>query len=243
MCPPVSRMSHRETGVKVLAGPFLPVELTGNHAYRARAAVQGDRGDLLIPNFLVVGRRHLEPGRQVDPELDHFHRAPLAGKPAAVKLFVNDSGSGGHPLHVAGTNGAVVAGRVAMLQLALIDDGHGFKTPMGVLFNAARLGGRRKLVRTRVIEQQERADRRPTIMVGKQAADRKSVSHPMRLPISKDSLDRFHFVLPCFRAEHLPHLCCSRLLHLRKSGFAAAADPEFALVVFRDGQRSRADKQ
>src|ERR1035441_8268699 len=42
-------------------------------------------------------------------------------------LLMNHPGGRRHPLHVAGANLAMVAGRVAMLQLPLIDNGDGLK--------------------------------------------------------------------------------------------------------------------
>jgi hypothetical protein len=54
-----------------------------------------------------------------------------------VELLVNDAARGGHPLHVTRADQATGAGGVAVLQLALIDDGHRFETAVRVLADAA----------------------------------------------------------------------------------------------------------
>lgn len=45
-----------------------------------------------------------------------------------MKVLVNDAISSRHPLHVASADLATTATGVAMLQFALIRDGHGFKS-------------------------------------------------------------------------------------------------------------------
>jgi hypothetical protein len=52
-------------------------------------------------------------------------------------LLVQDAGGGGHPLHVAGADQAAFAGRVAMLDLALIDDRDGLEAAMRMNADAA----------------------------------------------------------------------------------------------------------
>ena len=81
---------------------------------------------------------------------------PLAGELARVELLVHDAGRRRHPLHVARADLAAGAGGVAVLDLALVDDGDGLEAAVRMLADAARLRGRLEL-RRRVIEQQERA--------------------------------------------------------------------------------------
>lgn len=50
----------------------------------------------------------------------------------------DDADCGGHPLYVTWTNKASAPGGIAVFNLALIDDGHRFKTAMGMAANAAR---------------------------------------------------------------------------------------------------------
>lgn len=67
-----------------------------------------------------------------------IHSPPGAGnEPFAVKLFVNDARGRGHPLDVAGTDGAVTAGRIAVLEFALVDNRDGLESPVRVLTDAA----------------------------------------------------------------------------------------------------------
>jgi hypothetical protein len=49
-----------------------------------------------------------------------------------VELLVEDAAGGGHPLHVARTEDAALAGRVPMLDLTFVDDGHGLEPAVRV---------------------------------------------------------------------------------------------------------------
>jgi hypothetical protein len=69
-----------------------------------------------------------------------------------MEFLVHQSAAGRHPLHVAGADRAAVAGAVAMIDFAVIDDRHGLETPVGMLSDTARLLGRRKVRRPRVVE-------------------------------------------------------------------------------------------
>ena len=52
---------------------------------------------------------------------------------------MQDAAGGRHPLHVARADHAALAGGVAVLDLALVDDGHGLEAAMRMLADAARL--------------------------------------------------------------------------------------------------------
>ena len=73
-------------------------------------------------------------------------------------LLVDNAGGCGHPLNVAGADFSSGAGGVAVLDLSLVDDGYGFKPAMGMLADAAALGGRGEFFWAGVVEQQERAE-------------------------------------------------------------------------------------
>jgi hypothetical protein len=90
--------------------------------------------------------------------LGEFEGAAGGGEVAAVLLFVDDAGGGGHPLDVAGVDGAAVAGGVAVVDRALVGDGDGFKATVGMLVDAAGLVGRREVGGAGVVEHEEGVD-------------------------------------------------------------------------------------
>jgi hypothetical protein len=53
-----------------------------------------------------------------------------------VELFVNDAARSGHPLHVTRADQATGTGGVAVLKLAVVDDGHRFEPAVRVLADA-----------------------------------------------------------------------------------------------------------
>jgi hypothetical protein len=85
---------------------------------------------------------------------------------------MEDAARGRHPLHVAGTDHAAIAGRIPVLDLAVIDDGDRLEPAMGMLADPTARGGRLEIVRPGIVEQQERADLRAERIVGKERADR-----------------------------------------------------------------------
>src|SRR3546814_5973640 len=100
---------------------------------------------------------------RTDTPFPHTTLFRSPGKAFRVVFFMDDAASRRHPLDVARADGAATAARVPVADFAVIDDGHGFKSAMRMLTNATR-GGRVGIeqVRTGVIEQQERADRKST---------------------------------------------------------------------------------
>ena len=134
--PACSRRSQRSTGVNVRAGPLTPAKSPAITRTVPAPPARGTWGMLRVEDVLIAGRRHLEAGREVDPELDHLHGPSLAGELEAVLLFVHDPRGGRHPLDVARADPAVVAARVPVLDLALVGDGHRLETAVGVLAHA-----------------------------------------------------------------------------------------------------------
>src|SRR5690606_6869248 len=88
------------------------------------------------------------------------------------------------------------AGRIAMGNLALVDDGDGLEAAMGMLPDAARRLGRPERMRARIIEQQEGADRSAVVAVGEQRADGEAVAHPMAAARMLDLCDFLHGLTP-----------------------------------------------
>ena len=121
----------------------------------------------------------------------HLERSAFAREALAVKLLVHHAAGGRHPLHVARPDRAVIAGRVAMFELALIDDRNGLESAVRMLAHAGPRGRRRELVGSGVVQQQERVELL-TFLIGEQAADRKTVADPMRPDVANDVSNRFH---------------------------------------------------
>ncbi len=78
------------------------------------AIVVGGGGDLVGGDLLVLGLGHFVLGGEVDPELE-----PHVGAVAGGHLRVHDAAAGGHPLHVAHADSALVALVVLVLERAL----------------------------------------------------------------------------------------------------------------------------
>ena len=80
-------------------------------------------------DFLVAGRGHLEGGGEIGPELEAVHAASVV---ALGHFLVNDAAAGGHPLHVAGGDGALIAHAVAVFDGAGEDVSDGLDAAMRV---------------------------------------------------------------------------------------------------------------
>src|SRR5690348_17294606 len=109
-----------------------------------------------------------------------------------MELLVQDAARGGHPLHLARADGAALAGRIPVRDLALIDDGDGLEAAMGMLAHAARRARRLERMRARIVEQQEGADRRAVAAIREERADRKAVPDPMAAARMFDLCDFLH---------------------------------------------------
>ena len=111
-----------------------------------------------------------------------------------MKFLVDDAVARGHPLHVARADFAATTARIAMLQLALIRDGHGFKTLVRMSAHAALLVAGRELIWCGVVEQQERTQLATQAVVVKHGAHGESVADPMHSRTLMDAKQFFHIL-------------------------------------------------
>ncbi len=95
-----------------------------------------------------------------------------------------------HPLHVAGTDAATATRTVAMLHLTRVNDSYCLEAAVRVLADTQALLCWREFHRAGVIQQQERADKRPQFRIGKQRAHWKTVADPV---MRRVTLDREEF--------------------------------------------------
>ncbi|MNP58073.1 hypothetical protein D3C76_1529530 [compost metagenome] len=83
-----------------------------------------------------------------------------------------------------------------MLQFALVDDGHRLEAAVRMLADATALRARREVMRTGMVEQQERADVLAEVVVGEQRAYREAVADPVGAGSAVDAENLFHDVPP-----------------------------------------------
>src|SRR5438445_1417300 len=106
----------------------LPPKAAADHA-NARAVVVGHLGDVAARDVLVARPGHLQGRRQVRPELEAVHASLRV---ALGHLLMEDPAAGGHPLHVTGSQGALVTEAVTVVHRPREDIGDGFDPAMGV---------------------------------------------------------------------------------------------------------------
>lgn len=148
-------------------------EVPGDHPHLPGAVRQRNHRNIGVQQRLVTRLGHFVLGRQIDPQLHHFHGAALARKsPANGTLHAECQRRRSSTGRRRGQSPAA-AGRVAVFHFALIDDGHRFKTAMRMLTHAAGAGGRAEFGWRRVIQQQERAHFRPQIVIREQRIHQK----------------------------------------------------------------------
>src|SRR4029078_5353438 len=75
----------------------------------------------------VARRRHLEPRREIDPELQDLERPAVAPELLRRDLGVLDAAPCRHPLHSAGADHALMPGAVAVRDGAFDDERHGLE--------------------------------------------------------------------------------------------------------------------
>src|SRR5258706_4162468 len=153
-CPAraVRRGAFGGGGYKTAPGPQGPA---ARHYPRFSAGKFRD-GELLRRKILVMRRFHLELARQVDPQLHAFQYAAGAREFLLAILRMDDAGAGRHPLHAAGIQQAVPAGRIMMLHRALAQERHGLVTAMRMRIEPAFVAGT-NAVGPEVVEHQEGA--------------------------------------------------------------------------------------
>ena len=70
---------------------------------------------------------------------------------------MNDAIAGRHPLHIARADDAAATGGIAVSHFALVGDGHGFKTFVWVLADAAwAVAVGFEIIRSRIVQHQKR---------------------------------------------------------------------------------------
>src|SRR5690606_35425381 len=113
-----------------------------------------------------------------------------------VELLVQDAGRRRHPLHVTRTDLAASAGRILVLDFALVNDGDGLESAVRMLADPARSRGRIEMHRTGVVEQQERAQFGTVAVVRKHRPHRKAVADPVLTRCILDAENLLHGTLP-----------------------------------------------
>jgi hypothetical protein len=118
-----------------------------------------------------------------------------------VVLLVDDAARGSHPLDVARSDHAAVAGRVAVLDLPVVNDRDRLEASVRVLADSATLACRLEQMRPGIVEQQERADVGAQVVVRKERANGKAVADPMLpvVPVPADDLGHVHSPIPTRR--------------------------------------------
>ena len=129
-------------------------QVSSYHACFTTGKFRDDK--LFRRQVLVVRRFHLELARQVDPQLHAFQNAAGTREFLLAILGVDDAGAGCHPLHAAGIQQAVAAGRIMVLHRALEQERHGFETAVRMRVEPALVAGTNALG-PEVVEHQERA--------------------------------------------------------------------------------------
>lgn len=121
----------------------------------------GDGGDQIPGDILISRGRGFILRRKIDPKLHHLKFTAPGRDVRRVIFLVQDAASGGHPLHITRPDDAPRAGGIAMLDLAVRNEGHRLKALMGMSADAARGTGLwAKVMRPGVIKQQKGAGRR-----------------------------------------------------------------------------------
>ncbi|MNT45822.1 hypothetical protein D3C72_1824240 [compost metagenome] len=105
---------------------------------------------------------------------------------------MQDAAARRHPLHVAGADHAALPGRVAMRDLALVDDGHGLEAAVRMLANPARALRRREVGRPGIVQKQKRAQLLAVAHVRKHRAHRKAISDPVLTRCAVDAQNALH---------------------------------------------------
>jgi len=102
---------------------------------------------------------------------------------------VYEAGCRRHPLDVTQPNLSATARRIAVLDLARIDDGDCLEAPMRMFAHAKPFVGRSKLSGAGVVEEQERAEDRTQIGIGEERAHGETVAHPVAVGAPLDTAD------------------------------------------------------
>ncbi len=116
-------MQERDRGVRD-ARARMAGDLTGDDPQERAAVVRGQQRHLAAADVLVARGRHLQAGRQVDPQLDAVERAAAGDDLLGRGLDVEDAATGGHPLRVAVGDDAAATVGVLVAEHAVEHVGH-----------------------------------------------------------------------------------------------------------------------
>jgi hypothetical protein len=94
------------------------------------AVVRRQRRNIRALQADVTRLAHLQPRRQIDPQLQHFERAALFLELRRGGFGMHEAAAGGHPLHAARSDHAFMAAAVAVRDVAFENEGQGFKAAM-----------------------------------------------------------------------------------------------------------------
>jgi hypothetical protein len=166
-------------------------KIAGDHANVSRSVLECDGGDTTRRDLLISRGGHLVGGGQIDPKLHQFEKPAICREAFAMELLVDHTRRGCHPLDVTRSDGAVVAGRVAVIEFAVVDDGDRLEPAMRMLPHAPAAGRRREFMGARVVEQQKRTRELGLFVVGKQRTDGETVPHPVLRNLAANGGDLF----------------------------------------------------
>ncbi len=164
-------------------------ERPGDHPQQ-RPAVRGrQQRDLARPDVLVARLGHLQPGRQVDPELEAVEQPAADHEFLRRRLDVQDAAARGHPLGVAVGDQAAAAVGVLVPERAVDDVGDGLEAAVRVPRGALGLTGA-VVHLAHLVHVHERVEPRQ-VHPGERAPDRE----PLALEARRGGGDRGDFPL------------------------------------------------
>ena len=143
--------------MRVCAAPCTPCASPAITRAVSKPVRAAPHRDLRRAHVLIARTHELIGLGKVDPNLEAVLTPAFAHHALRGHLGVHHAGAGGHPLHVAGTNLAAMAGRIGVLILAFDHIRHGLETAMRMIGRADRFAGR-VLHRPEFVDQQKRID-------------------------------------------------------------------------------------
>jgi len=134
------RVHQRDRRVRD-AGAVMTAERPGDDPQQRPAVRRGQQRHLPGADVLVARRRHLQPGRQVDPQLEAVEQAAADHEFLRRRLDVQDAAARGHPLGVAVGDQPAAAVGVLVTEGAVDDVGDGLEPAVRVPRGALGLAG------------------------------------------------------------------------------------------------------
>jgi Kef-type K+ transport system membrane component KefB len=123
------------------ARPVMTPERPGDHPQQRPAVRRREQRHLGRADVLVARRRHLQPARQVDPQLEAVEQAAADHELLRRRLDVQQPGTRGHPLGVAVGDQPAAAVGVLVPERAVDDVGDGLEPAVRVPRGALGLTG------------------------------------------------------------------------------------------------------